>query len=54
MKLNATVALKGALPLPCLLPVAIVWGVVERVNVPAEHVPVGFPTPPVVTLLHEN
>jgi hypothetical protein len=54
VNVNVTVALNGELPLPCFVPLAIVCGVVESVNVPAEQDPFGLPPPPGVTLPHEN
>lgn len=46
--------MKGALPLPCIVPDAIVRGLVDRVNVPEVQLAFGVPPPPGVALLQVN
>ena len=54
VNVNATLTVKGALPFPCLVPDAIVCGLVDSVNVPGVQLAFGLPPPPGVALLHWN
>ena len=54
VNVNATLTVKGALPFPCLVPDAIVCGLVDSVNVPGAQLAFGVPPPPGVALLHCN
>ena len=51
MNVNATLTVKGEVPFPCLVPDAMVCGLVDSVSAPAVQLAFGFPPPPGVALL---